>query len=241
LILGDRCTRSCGFCAISHAAPEKPDPSEPQRVADAASKLGLDYVVVTSVTRDDLPDGGAGQFVETIRKIRVSILNVQVEVLIPDFLGNLESLQKILDARPDVLNHNIETVPSLYDRVRPQASYERSLALLDHAHAAGTDVMTKSGLMLGLGETDDEILKTLRDLRSVHCRLLTIGQYLQPSKHHLPVHRFIPPESFEMWRIEALRLGFLKVASSPFARSSYHAKEIKQSSNFSDASFDNAF
>lgn len=203
--------------------------------------MGLDYVVVTSVTRDDLPDGGAGQFVETIRKIRESIPNVQVEVLIPDFLGSLESLQKILNARPDVLNHNIETVPSQYNRVRPQAAYERSLTLLDHANAAGTEVITKSGLMLGLGETDNEILKTLQDLRSVHCRLLTIGQYLQPSRHHLPVHRFIPPESFEMWRKEALRLGFLNVASSPFARSSYHAKEIKLSSNFPDTSFDNGF
>lgn len=188
--------------------------------------MGLDYVVVTSVTRDDLPDGGSGQFAETVRLIRKKIPNSKVEVLIPDFLGNPDSLQKILDAGPDVLNHNLETVASLYDRVRPQASYERSLSLLNRAASNSDATVTKSGLMLGLGESDEEILKTLGDLRSVDCSLLTMGQYLQPSKHHLPVHRFIPPGTFEMWRTKALRLGFRHVASGPFVRSSYHAREM---------------
>lgn len=152
-----------------------------------------------------------------------------MEVLIPDFLGSFESLRKILDARPDVLNHNIETVASLYERVRPQASYERSLALLHRASLDGRGIITKSGMMLGLGESDDEIVKTLKDLRSVNCNLLTIGQYLQPSKRHLPVHRFVPPETFELWRNNAKRLGFLYVASGPFVRSSYHAAEMHQS------------
>jgi lipoic acid synthetase len=201
--------------------------------------MNLDYVVVTSVTRDDLPDGGAGQFTETIRRIRAAIPNVRVEVLIPDFLGKRDSLQKILDAGPDVLNHNIETVASLYQRVRPQASYERSLTLLDRGASSGGAVITKSGMMLGIGESDSQILKTLKDLRSVNCSFLTIGQYLQPSKDHLPVHRFISPEAFEKWRTEALDLGFRQVASGPFVRSSYHARDMQAAYASSKDCFDN--
>jgi lipoic acid synthetase len=187
--------------------------------------MGLDYVVVTSVTRDDLPDGGASHFAETIRSIRHTIPDAMVEVLIPDFLGNPASLQMVLDARPDVLNHNLETAAPLYQRVRPQASYHRSLSLLEKASAHGRGLATKSGLMLGIGESDEDILKSLEDLRSVGCKSLTMGQYLQPSAHHLPVHRFVPPEAFEIWRNEALGLGFQHVSSGPFVRSSYHARE----------------
>jgi lipoic acid synthetase len=187
--------------------------------------MGLDYVVVTSVTRDDLPDGGASYFAETIKRIRKTIPDARVEVLIPDFQGNPDSLRTVLDAGPDVLNHNLETAAALYLRVRPQASYHRSLSLLQQASSHDRGVVTKSGLMLGIGESDDDILETLKDLRSVNCQSLTMGQYLQPSGHHLPVHRYVPPEAFEMWRTEALRLGFLHVASGPFVRSSYHAKE----------------
>lgn len=239
MLLGDRCTRTCGFCAISHASPGALDPEEPQRVADAARKMHLDYVVLTSVTRDDLPDGGSDHFAKTIRKIRESMPDARVEVLIPDFLGNRESIRKILDARPDVLNHNIETVASLYWRVRPQASYERSLALLHQASLDGGGIITKSGMMLGLGETDDEIMKTLKDLRAINCSLLTIGQYLQPSKQHLPVHRFVSPETFEMWRKNAQHIGFLRVESGPFVRSSYHAAEMQHEDAVPDTVFDN--
>lgn len=191
--------------------------------------MGLDYVVVTSVTRDDLPDGGADHFAKTIRRIRETIPGVRVEVLIPDFLGNSAALQKVLDARPDVLNHNLETADALYERVRPGAFYERSLALLERASAHGHGIVTKSGLMLGIGESDDHILKTLVDLRSANCDLLTLGQYLQPSKNHLPVHRFITPKAFGVWRVKALELGFRQVASGPFVRSSYHAGEMQRS------------
>lgn len=226
LILGDRCTRACGFCAISHGLPHPPDPEEPQRVADAAGEMGLEYVVVTSVTRDDLPDGGSGLFVETIRNIRRRIPDAKVEVLIPDFMGNQESLRRVLDAQPDVLNHNLETAAPLYGMVRPQASYGRSLDLLRQASAYNNRVVTKSGLMLGIGESDDDILKTLADLRDVNCTSLTMGQYLQPSGRHLPVHRYISPETFETLRQKALDLGFRHVASGPFVRSSYHAGEM---------------
>jgi lipoic acid synthetase len=188
--------------------------------------MGLDYVVVTSVTRDDLSDGGADHFSETIRSIRKIMPGAVVEVLIPDFLGNPDSLQKVLDAEPDVLNHNLETAAPLYSLVRPQASYDRSLTLLKRASSHDRGIVTKSGLMLGIGESDDDILKTLEDLRRVNCVSLTMGQYLQPSAQHLPVHRFLPPEAFNMWRTEALRLGFRHVASGPFVRSSYRAGEM---------------
>lgn len=226
LILGSRCTRNCRFCSVAHGPEGPPDPDEPVRVAEAAARMGLRYVVVTSVTRDDLPDGGAGHFAETIREIRRRIPAARVEVLIPDFQGDPDALRTVLEARPDVLNHNIETVPRLYPRVRPEAVYERSLALLDRAAGMAPDIPTKSGLMLGLGETDAEVRETLGDLRRVQCRWITIGQYLQPSGGHLPVERYVPPEEFEAWRRTALAMGFTGAASGPFVRSSYHAEAL---------------
>ena len=228
LILGSRCTRNCRFCAVTEGPLEPPDPEEPARVASVARQMGLRYVVVTSVTRDDLPDGGAGIFAETIEKIRQQIPDVCVEVLIPDFQGSHKALETVLNARPDVLNHNIETVPRLYPEVRPQADYRRSLDLIQRAHEYDPDLLTKSGLMLGLGEDRSEISRTLEDMLKAGCRMLTLGQYLQPSKDHLPVNRYIPPQEFEEWRKTALQMGFAEVASGPFVRSSYHARELFQ-------------
>jgi len=226
LILGSRCTRNCRFCAVAEGPLEPPDPEEPARVASVARQMGLKYVVVTSVTRDDLPDGGAGIFAETIEKTRQEIPDVCVEVLIPDFQGNQEALETVLNARPDVLNHNIETVPRLYPEVRPQADYRRSLELIQRAHDYDAALLTKSGLMLGLGEDRAEVSLTLEDMLKAGCRMLTLGQYLQPSKDHLPVKRYIPPVEFEEWRKTALHMGFTEVASGPFVRSSYHAGEL---------------
>lgn len=226
LILGDRCTRNCRFCAVAHLPVEPPDAGEPERVAEAVAKMGLGYVVVTSVTRDDLPDGGAGHFAATIRAIRRRVPQAGIEVLIPDFKGDAAALRSVLDAKPHVLNHNIETVPRLYADVRPGAVYSRSLALLGQARQHDASVATKSGLMLGLGETDPEIRQTLRDLLDVGCRLLTLGQYLQPSREHLPVARYVPPAEFDHWKQSALQMGFNEVASGPFVRSSYHAQEL---------------
>ena len=228
LIMGARCTRNCGFCSVLPGPLEPPDSAEPARVADVVLQMGLKYVVVTSVTRDDLPDGGASLFAQTIKEIRSRMADACVEVLIPDFQGSEDALHTVLSAHPDVLNHNIETVPRLYPRVRPQAIYQRSLELLQRAHEYDSALPTKSGLMLGLGEEQSEIEKTLEDLLTTGCRILTIGQYLQPSKNHLPVERFIPPEEFEAWRTKAIKIGFAEVASGPFVRSSYHAKELYQ-------------
>jgi lipoic acid synthetase len=191
--------------------------------------MKLRYVVVTSVTRDDLPDGGASLFAETIQKIREKRPETRVEVLIPDFRGDLQALKTVLEARPDVLNHNVETVPRLYASVRPEAVYQRSIDLLKNAHQMDPSIPTKSGLMLGLGELTEEVRNTLSDLLHAHCRILTLGQYLQPSGEHLPVERFVPPEEFEEWRKKALEMGFREVASGPFVRSSYHAQEAYQS------------
>jgi lipoic acid synthetase len=190
--------------------------------------MGLKYAVVTSVTRDDLPDGGAAHFAATIREIRRRVPEAEIEVLIPDFQGDRAALETVLRARPDVLNHNIETVPRLYSRVRPQADYRRSLELLRRAGESAPLIPTKSGLMLGLGERPEEIRQTLQDLREVGCRILTLGQYLQPSPAHLPVETYVPPEDFENWRKTALDLGFSEVASAPFVRSSYHAQKSFQ-------------
>ena len=184
------------------------------------------YVVITSVTRDDLPDGGAGFFAETIHEIRNRIPQVLIEVLIPDFQGNRDALEEVMKAPPDVLNHNVETVPRLYPFVRPEAVYERSLQVLAHAKGYDPVIPTKSGLMLGLGETSEEVEKTLQDLLDTRCTMLTLGQYLQPSKEHLPVERFVPPEEFDRWKEIALEKGFSEVASGPFVRSSYHAREL---------------
>jgi lipoic acid synthetase len=196
------------------------------RVAQSVEKLGLAYVVVTSVTRDDLPDGGAGHFAKTIREIHRRIPEAVIEVLIPDFKGDAEALRTVLEARPQVLNHNIETVPRLYTAVRPGAVYTRSLELLGRVRTIDASIPTKSGLMLGLGETTAEIRQTLQDLLDAECRMLTMGQYLQPSKDHLPVARFVPPAEFDQWQKTAFQMGFSEVASGPFVRSSYHAKEL---------------
>ena len=228
LILGSRCTRNCRFCSVAQGPVEPPDPAEAERVADAARQMGLGYVVITSVTRDDLPDGGAAFFAATIRAIHRQIPSAKVEVLIPDFQGNAEALQAVLEAGPDVLNHNIETVPRLYELVRPQARYERSLQLLSRVQKYAPGLPIKSGIMLGLGESSEEIRSTLKDLIDAGCRILTLGQYLQPSKAHLPVKRFVTPEEFEQWRQIAIEIGFSEVASGPFVRSSYHANELYQ-------------
>jgi lipoic acid synthetase len=228
MIMGSRCTRNCRFCAVTEGPLEPPDPEEPARVASVARRMGLKYVVVTSVTRDDLPDGGAGHFAETIEKLRQEIPGVCVEVLIPDFQGSKNALETVLNAHPDVLNHNIETVPRLYPEVRPQADYRRSLDLIQRARKYDPALLTKSGLMFGLGEHPAEISRTLEDMFKAGCQMLTLGQYLQPSKDHLPVKRYIPPEEFEEWRRSALQMGFAEVASGPFVRSSYHAKELFQ-------------
>lgn len=225
LILGDVCTRACRFCAIPHGArPIPPDPGEPARLAEAAAAMGLRHVVVTSVTRDDLPDGGAAHFAATIREIRARLPGATVEVLIPDFQGDEAALDLVLAAAPEILNHNLETVERLQPSVRPQADYSRSLSVLRHAAQAGARV--KSGLMLGMGETEAELSATLRDLRAAGVSLLTLGQYLAPSAAHHPVARFVPPGEFNRWRDEALALGFESVASAPQVRSSYHAEEL---------------
>ncbi len=224
LILGTVCTRNCGFCAVcsGHAGSLRED--EPEAVATAAARMKLRHVVVTSVTRDDLPDGGAGHFARTIDAIRREVPDAAVEVLVPDFLGRWDDLDTVLAARPDVLNHNVETVPRLYAAVRPAADYRRSLDLLARA-ASAEGVHTKSGLMLGLGETDEEIPGVLADLREAGCEILTLGQYLAPSPDHVPVDRFVRPEAFDAWGERARSMGFAAVASGPFVRSSYHARD----------------
>jgi len=226
LILGATCTRNCRFCNIEDGHPGPIDPDEPRRVAEAAAKMNLRYVVVTSVTRDDLEDGGSGHFAATIHALREKIPEVQVEVLIPDFQGEKSALETVLAARPDVLNHNMETVQRLYPSVRPQADYYRSLELLARVKTIDLSIPAKSGIMLGLGETEEEVRQTIADVFGTGCRMLTIGQYLQPTPQHLPVVDFIPPEEFERWRRFALEVGFGKVASGPFVRSSYHAGEM---------------
>lgn len=226
LILGDTCTRNCRFCAVRKGVPLPPDPEEPGRVAEAARSLGLRHVVVTSVTRDDLPDGGATHFARTIQAVRRVLPQATVEVLVPDFLGSEEALSIVLSAHPDVLNHNVETVPRLYPLVRPQADYERSLELLQRARKYSPTLLVKSGLMVGLGEAQEEVEAVLRDLKGAGCDVVTIGQYLRPSMRHLPVIEFVPPQTFEYYRECALRLGFQGVASGPFVRSSYRAEEF---------------
>lgn len=225
MILGNVCTRNCGFCGVQHGVPTPVDPQEPERVAEAAAALGLHYVVVTSVTRDDLPDGGASQFAETIRHIERRIPGAKVEVLVPDFRGDKHALGRVLDAGPFVLNHNVETVPRLYSKVRPGADYRRSLKLLETAGKAGASIHTKSGLMVGLGEQRQEVIQVLEDLRRVGCEFVTIGQYLQPSRSNLPVVEYVPPPVFDEYRAIGRALGFKHVAAGPFVRSSYRAAE----------------
>jgi lipoic acid synthetase len=226
MILGDTCTRGCRFCAVQHGRPAPLDPDEPERVAEAAVRMGLRHVVVTSVTRDDLPDGGAAQFAATVRAVRCRLPEATVEVLIPDFSGCCAALEAVLDAQPDVLNHNLETVARLYPRVRPQADYHRSLDVLAWAKARAPHIVTKSGLMLGLGERTVEVLEVLADLHRIDCDLLTLGQYLQPTDRHLPVVRYVRPDEFEGYRDRAEALGFRGVAAGPMVRSSYRAENL---------------
>jgi lipoyl synthase len=225
MILGGVCTRGCRFCAVPKGVVEVLDPEEPTKVADAVATLGLKHAVVTSVTRDDLPDGGASQFVGCIRSIRRRSPGTTVEVLTPDFAGNRVALQEVLAENPDVFNHNVETVPRLYSSVRPQANYQQSLTVLRQAAQSGIG-RVKSGLMLGLGEAENEVLAVFQDLLDVGVNCLTLGQYLQPSREHLPVEDYIHPDQFKKLSDDAYRLGFLFVASGPLVRSSYHAGEV---------------
>ncbi len=229
LILGGTCTRNCTFCAIPSAAHlPPPDPDEPRRLAQAVQELGLKYVVITSVTRDDLEDGGANHFAQTVATLKEKIPEIKVEVLIPDFQGSRSSLEKVLKSGPDIINHNLETVPRLYPEVRPQADYQRSLNLLRIVKEEDPTKITKSGIMLGLGEEREEILAVMRDLREVSCDLLTLGQYLQPSGKHHSVVRYIPPEEFMEYKIAGEKMGFRTVFAGPLVRSSFHAREIFQ-------------
>jgi lipoic acid synthetase len=226
LILGRVCTRDCGFCAVEHGVPAPPEETEPERVAQAVKRMGLQYIVITSVTRDDLPDGGASLFAKTVQAVRALDSKIKVEVLIPDFQGDPASLKVVLRGGPDVLNHNIETISRLYPEVRPRADYKRSLNLLKKSKELYPQLFTKSGFMLGLGETQEEVLELFRDLRDVGCDFLTIGQYLQPRPDRLPIVRFIPPEEFEEYKRIGDEMGFRAVASGPFVRSSFHAFEM---------------
>jgi lipoic acid synthetase len=225
MILGDVCTRACAYCAVSHGRPSALDPAEPERVAEAIRTLGLEYVVVTSVDRDDLDDGGAAVFAETIRRTRLGSPRCRIEVLIPDFQGSAHALAAVLAAGPDVLNHNTETVPRLYRMARSGGRYARTLELLDRSRRLAPDIPTKSGLMVGLGEERDELVATLKDLREAGCQILTIGQYLRPSAAHAPMARYYHPDEFRELKEIALGLGFVHVESGPLVRSSYHARD----------------
>ena len=223
MMLGNVCTRRCGFCAVQKGAPLPVDYDEPARIAEAVSLMGLKFAVITSVNRDDRPDGGAELFAMVIRAIRQRVPDCGVEVLIPDFQGNLEAVETVMEARPEVLNHNTETVPRLYRQVRLGARYQRSLDVLQHASRIQPETPTKSGLMLGLGETAEEVLQVMRDLRAHQVRILTLGQYLRPSPKHLPVVRYVTPAEFDEFRVAGYEMGFAHVESGPLVRSSYHA------------------
>lgn len=229
LIMGPACTRACPYCDIDfEKKPKALDENEPLNLAQAVKRLNLNHVVITSVNRDDLPDGGASQFVACISEIRQISLHTTIEVLIPDLCGNWDALKLIIESKPEVLNHNTETVPSLYRRVRPQGDYRRSLELLKTTKELAPKLYTKSGIMAGLGETDTEIRQVMQDLRQVDCDILTIGQYLQPSPKHLEVKEFITPNQFDAWRKYGESIGFLQVVSSPLTRSSYHAEQVRE-------------
>ncbi|NOZ19747.1 MAG: lipoyl synthase [Planctomycetes bacterium] len=224
MIMGSICTRDCRFCAVDHGEPPPLDPDEPGRVAEATACLKLRHVVVTSVTRDDLPDGGAGHFARTIHAIRDALPQAVIEVLTPDFMGSEENIKTVANAKPTIYNHNVETVPRLAKGIRPQADYNRSLGLLKFVKEVNSDVYTKSGLMVGLGETHAEVIRVMEDLRGVGCDILTIGQYLRPSEGHVEIAQFVHPDEFEEYRQAGLRMGFRAVASAPFVRSSYNAE-----------------
>ncbi len=229
LIMGPACTRACPYCDIDfEKKPEPLDSTEPTRLAEAVRRMWLNHVVITSVNRDDLPDGGASQFVHCINAVRSISPHTTIEVLIPDLCGNWNALEIILEAAPEVLNHNTETISRLYQRVRPQGNYERTVELLQRSRQISPSTYTKSGIMVGLGETDAEIRQVMQDLRAVDCDILTIGQYLQPSQKHLQVAEFISPEQFAAWKVFGEKLGFLQIISSPLTRSSYHAEQVRE-------------
>lgn len=228
MIMGDVCTRNCGFCDVTPGTPKLLDPEEPAKIARVSKEIGLSHVVITSVTRDDLPDGGAGHFGSTIRELRNTIPEASIEVLTPDFKGEIAFLEPIAKERPDIFNHNIETVPRLYPVVRPQADYERSLNILKSMKALDPDILTKSGIMLGLGEKREEVLDTMDYLRAVGCDVFTIGQYLRPSKHSLKVIEYVEEEVFAEYGAIAREKGFMHVASAPLVRSSFNAEEVRK-------------
>jgi lipoyl synthase len=229
MLMGDVCTRNCPYCAVAHGKARPLDPEEPRRIAEAAATLGLRHVVVTSVDRDDIPDGGAAHFAATARALKLLLPAARVEVLVPDFQGSFASVETVVKSPIDIYNHNLETVPRLYKTARPGGRYERSLAVLEHAReqgrALGRPMLTKAGIMLGLGEERDEVMRVLADLRAIECDILTLGQYLRPSREHLPVARYVTPAEFAELRTEGLKLGFRHVESGPLVRSSYHAWE----------------
>ena len=228
MILGDVCTRNCAYCAVAHGRPPKFDPAEPARVAEACTRMQLRHVVLTSVDRDDLPDFGAWAFAETIREIKARNASTSVEVLVPDFQGKVDSIRTVLEARPDIYNHNTETVPRLYKKARPGGRYARVLEIFRVAKRLAPDIPTKTGIILGMGETNEELLATMRELRTVDVDILTLGQYLRPSDAHIALDRYVTPEEFRMFREEGLAMGYRHVESGPLVRSSYHAWEQVQ-------------
>lgn len=223
MILGNTCTRACKFCAVDSGRPKACDAEEPRRVAEAIKEMGLKDVVITSVTRDDLKDGGAGIWAETITCVHETVSGISVEVLIPDFRGSAEALKTVIDSKPEVLGHNLETVPSLYGKARPQADYKLSLEVLSRVNEHG--MITKTGIMVGLGETSEQVLELMKDALEAGCEIIYIGQYLQPTKNHLPVHRYVEPAEFEIYRRKGIKMGFKVVMSSPLVRSSFHSEE----------------
>lgn len=229
MILGSQCTRNCRFCNVVHGTPEPVDPLEPQHIAEAAKHLGLRHVVITQVTRDDLPDGGASHFAKTIAAIRELCPSTSIEVLISDMKGDHASLDTVIAAHPEVINHNIETVPSLYSTVRPEANYQRSLDVLRYVKEQDPSIRTKTGIMVGLGETDEEVLHTMDDVLAVGCDIFTIGQYLRPSKEHIEMKEYVVPEKFDIYKVIGMQKGFHYIASSPLVRSSYRAAEALES------------
>lgn len=231
MILGNTCTRNCSFCSVQKGIPEKADPEEPAKIGNAVRELVLKHAVITSVTRDDLSDGGAEQFVKVVEEIRKQSPGTTIEVLIPDFKGNIDALLAVIQSKPEILAHNIETVPRLYKEVREMANYEQSLKLLENVKKYSNEILTKSGLMAGLGEDENEVLNTMKDLRKADCDIITIGQYLSPTQNHRQVVEYVHPDKFENYRIQALKLGFRYAASGPFVRSSYRADEALEQMN----------
>ncbi len=225
MILGKECSRNCRFCNVSHGTLEEVNPEEPENLASAAVEMGLKHVVVTTVTRDDLPDGGAGHFAKVVKAIRAKDSDITIELLISDLKGDRESIKTVVDSKPEIINHNVETVPRLYKEIRPMAIYKRSLDVLRQVKEMDDTILTKSGMMMGLGETEEEVIEVMKDLRDVDCDFLTLGQYLAPSDKHYPVKEYVTPETFERYRVKAEELGFKFVASGPFVRSSYKAAD----------------